>query len=537
MDINQYDESIRILYQAHLKCVSTNDKEDVRILRRLEKKALALNDPTLLGFVYHSLAYAEYFSLGRYDAFHRYLRKASVALFQSGDHEELSHVYYLVAIDAINKGMYDIACTYFLMARDLTLKVGLVTSAAILDASVGRVLLLLGSAKKARVYLRDSARVIRKNKHHPNYYGNVVCGYIDEGTALLAEGDVSRAQRAYDKAASILQQNRDRLSVGRRFDVALFGVCLAIAKQEDENRTERLKEMLSLMEELSQIVDYIEDLSRLCNKLIGIRAFDAVRRILQVADKKPIPPDAVHADRMLIDLKVCYYAASGQEKALMKAYQRQDKVYHQLLQEQNNTYRYAQELIHLINELQKEQERVQKEHETLLQRASTDALTRIPNRHALNSRMEQAFEHAYRNQIRLGVCILDVDGLKDYNDTFGHPAGDRVLAKIGTELRKAAKDERIFAARYGGDEFVLICDGLTDQKIREIAAKLTERIPLHFSMGVCNAVPLQKNRSWDFLANADQALYLIKRAKKKDRNQGDIRFRNPVPFEESRQNV
>ena len=86
--------------------------------------------------------------------------------------------------------------------------------------------------------------------------------------------------------------------------------------------------------------------------------------------------------------------------------------------------------------------------------ATTDALTGLGNRRKLFADMEQGFEGA-TPQRSLAVGMFDLDGFKAYNDTFGHPAGDALLARLGGRLAAAVGD-RGTAYRIGGDEFVVI---------------------------------------------------------------------------------
>lgn len=87
--------------------------------------------------------------------------------------------------------------------------------------------------------------------------------------------------------------------------------------------------------------------------------------------------------------------------------------------------------------------------------AYVDSLTGLPNRAMFEQALLQAEESSRRTQARICLYYLDIDGFKQVNDTFGHAAGDALLAEIGTRLRGWQSREAI-AARIGGDEFVLL---------------------------------------------------------------------------------
>ncbi len=98
---------------------------------------------------------------------------------------------------------------------------------------------------------------------------------------------------------------------------------------------------------------------------------------------------------------------------------------------------------------------IRAERRSLVERASVDTLTRLPNRSEFERRAEMVLAAAQRSEA--GVCLLlfDLDGFKAINDTHGHQAGDEVLRVMGKRLRRAVRESDV-VARWGGDEFVLM---------------------------------------------------------------------------------
>ncbi len=85
----------------------------------------------------------------------------------------------------------------------------------------------------------------------------------------------------------------------------------------------------------------------------------------------------------------------------------------------------------------------------------TDSLTGLPNRRSLDRQVETGLAHASRTRSSIGVVVLDLDRLKEINDTYGHEAGDRALRAIGSVL-KATVRQNDLCARFAGDEFVVV---------------------------------------------------------------------------------
>ena len=87
--------------------------------------------------------------------------------------------------------------------------------------------------------------------------------------------------------------------------------------------------------------------------------------------------------------------------------------------------------------------------------AQYDPLTRLPNRTLLDDRLEQALSYARRHGSSIAICMIDLDGFKEVNDTYGHDTGDRVLIEAGDRMKRVVRDNDTIA-RLGGDEFIVI---------------------------------------------------------------------------------
>ncbi len=115
----------------------------------------------------------------------------------------------------------------------------------------------------------------------------------------------------------------------------------------------------------------------------------------------------------------------------------------------------------------------QKERETMLTVLSErDALTGLPNRRALDARIERVWELACAQGTAVGIALMDIDHFKKYNDSLGHQAGDRCLARVAEALAGACRRGNDFVARYGGEEFVAV---LPDTS-RDTLARSAERL-------------------------------------------------------------
>lgn len=121
-------------------------------------------------------------------------------------------------------------------------------------------------------------------------------------------------------------------------------------------------------------------------------------------------------------------------------------------------------------------------HETALAfQASHDTLTGLPNRHLLEDRLQQAISMSQRNGQSVGVVFIDLDHFKVFNDSIGHGAGDQIL-QILTERFCACIRDFDTLARFGGDEFVLVCPNLADSAV---LVNIVERLFVAMRQPIC----------------------------------------------------
>lgn len=144
----------------------------------------------------------------------------------------------------------------------------------------------------------------------------------------------------------------------------------------------------------------------------------------------------------------------------------------------------------------------------------TDVLTGIANRRVWNEELPRGLARAQRLNLPMCVAIIDLDHFKRFNDTKGHLAGDALLADFGKLLRERIRGDDL-AARFGGEEFVLMLHGCTLDNATQLVESLREAMPAEqtFSAGVAESHG--DDLPEDLLRRADAALY---RAKERGRN-------------------
>jgi diguanylate cyclase (GGDEF)-like protein len=154
--------------------------------------------------------------------------------------------------------------------------------------------------------------------------------------------------------------------------------------------------------------------------------------------------------------------------------------------------------------------------------ATTDGLTGVKNHRAFQESLEREFARATRYGSSLSLLMLDVDQFKQFNDQFGHPAGDEVLKQVARILASGSRLETL-VARYGGEEFALILPNCGGEEAAVVAERVRRDVetgpwdlrPVTVSLGTATKCDGTQDRS-ALIARADSALY---KAKVSGRNQ------------------
>ncbi|MBT9312035.1 GGDEF domain-containing response regulator [Leptothoe kymatousa] len=157
--------------------------------------------------------------------------------------------------------------------------------------------------------------------------------------------------------------------------------------------------------------------------------------------------------------------------------------------------------------------------------AYLDGLTQINNRRSFDQRLENAWGEQRRcSEQSLSLILCDIDYFKQYNDIYGHPAGDQCLQQVAQIIRQTAQRSSDIIARYGGEEFVVMLKA-TDHKggcqvARYLHAAINKAAIPHrgshldrvtLSMGIAMADPDHHHGVGDLIESADRALYQAKR--------------------------
>jgi diguanylate cyclase (GGDEF)-like protein len=153
-----------------------------------------------------------------------------------------------------------------------------------------------------------------------------------------------------------------------------------------------------------------------------------------------------------------------------------------------------------------------------------DGLTGIQNRRMFDQHIQRVWQQAVREEERVAVLLADIDCFKDYNDRYGHQAGDECLRAVAVSLSQCARRPLDFVARYGGEEFAVVLYEASREYVAEVLTRIQRSIAelniphdaspvasrLTVSIGAAFILP-SNNRTYEGLIQlADEALYSAK---------------------------
>lgn len=436
-------------------------------------------------------------------------------LFQTEQWELIAKAYIALGNITSFQGESSLAVDYFFVGLRFCKEHQLTTQTYRIINNIADMYLSLGEYRLATEQLEICAKGIADNPQANSIvFSNLAYCYI-----ML--GELDTAERYLNQAISYQTDSLyDRCSI-------LFLQTSLYHSRGDLAKCNEIIELLRDIDVSSVIYDFLNEIEHHARLLVTIERYDALEELLAVMDREL---SSLFARETLCKLKLEYYQKIGAEQEYLNQAAEFYKISEQREQQRR---KLAVHNIITRSSLEKEMDmraETERDNTMLRERSEKDALTGIKNRFKLNEVSEKAFQHAYMNGTMLGIELLDIDYYKEYNDNYGHQAGDECLITIARVLQELEQNKGIHVGRYGGDEFMIIYEGYSKEEILAFASQIKEKLTalqvehkhsrvapyVTVSQGIFVKVPEGVNRLWDFTYCADLCLYYIKRKNRND---------------------
>ena len=197
-----------------------------------------------------------------------------------------------------------------------------------------------------------------------------------------------------------------------------------------------------------------------------------------------------------------------------------EKIHQSEVRLQQINQQLAQQVKNHTSELEFRNQELKK----LFLHATTDKVTGIANRYRLEDFLQREWGNAIRNQISVSVIMIDIDRFKQYNDTYGHQAGDHCLRQVAQTINNTVRRPKDLAARYGGEEFIVVLSDVSPDGAITVAENIRSQVKalaiphataevsdyVTISLGVASTIPVINSQAERLILAADKALYLAK---------------------------
>lgn len=498
--------------------------EVLKICTVLEAYALQTKDNELLAFAYFYQGEA-YYVLNEVELMFQTMAQSVTYLTDTNQWELLARAYNIMAIASINRGHAPVALDYYLTALKYADEHGITSVICSIHINLGYLYMQNEIYEEALHHFDDAYEIYSKSADKEEQIGRLIMIYVNFANCyMLCENmeDAGRYVKHLITECSSYFNNMDYVYVDCMMS-RYYHLCGEYTK-----RDETIEDILNRFGEQLPILDIVDDLYALCELLLEIEKYEVFMKIINELEPVVSHTGMINLYRRFVELKIKYYEMLGDKENYLQTAAHFFKLVSQMEEE---SHAMIANMIHVrtaLENAQKSRKKAEEMNEILTRKSETDPLTGLANRYSMTETFQTMLDECKEKHKLFAVEILDIDYFKQYNDTYGHQAGDECIQKISALIKKV-QGENINCFRYGGDEFIILYSGLDAQTVLHKAEKLRKDImDLHIehvystfssiatiSQGICLAVPAEGDESLEFLHMADDYLYHVK---KQERN-------------------
>ena len=521
MDINQYRSEIQKLITDIQESRGKDPQKTIACCKELEQYGLSHNENALVGFARFSLG-ETYYLMNDTASFYREMILCLDPLKEIKEWGYLTMANNMLGIMSLNRGNAPFAMDYYMQAIHYCQEYHLPDLEWVVHMNLGNLYLNIGDPQSAIDNFESGYHYIHTHPGTDNYISTLTAACVGLGKAYIELGELDEADE-FDHRLQL--ECMPHLVPMEKLAVYCFEARLYHAMGREAERKECVNLIRDNFNEDIPVLDVFDDFYDYLKMLLEVDAQKEFLETMELMERSTHRSGIRNLEKKLLILKLKHYKAIEDEVSYEKAAVR----YFELdqLMDQENAMMIANtlELRSRLNDLTTITKEVEMENRALQRKSETDALTGIYNRLKLNEYGDVAFQRAMKNQVGFAVEILDIDYFKEYNDNYGHQAGDKCIRFIADCLTSLKAHSGVFVSRYGGDEFVIIYEGYSDKEVFEIAKELKQKIvttgfehkyskvPLKvvtISQGIYWGIPAQDHTIWNYLHAADDMLYRVK---------------------------
>lgn len=522
MDYSAYNDFVqKVLYQIS-ECRGKDAEGTLSGCRELLEYGENINDSRLIGFAYYHMA-ETYYMLNEVDKVFLHITKSLEYLVRGEMWNEVAQAYNILAIMALNRGNAPFALDYYISGLSYAEKYNLSKVRYIINLNIGNLYISYGEYRQALKYFEESKKYFEECSADPdvNPIDRAVI-YISIGTCYL-EMDSTDAAENIEK----LVMSEKMLEMGTMEKIYMYCYQARLYNKlgNELKRDKYIKLVSEVMSDNLMILDMFSDLYAYAEMLLDIENYDELWSFLQILEKLAKKGRIINQEKQILGIKIKYYKKTKDRSGYLQA----AGLYYEMceLSEKDNRsmINTMLDVRFSLEEAKRRQKETENENQYLHLKSETDPLTGISNRYRFNTMAEMVLNRAVKEGKMIGMEILDIDYFKEFNDNYGHQAGDECIIQIADAVKNMESMGNVYSARYGGDEFVIIYEGYDMENVEQMAYDLKQSVMqkaishefskvmpiVTVSQGICCDIPTEKTRVWDYLHKADEMLYAGKK--------------------------
>lgn len=520
MDVRNYNREVQLLISE----IQKNRGKDPATLLSACDKLLAygkgMKDDALVGYAYFSKG-ETYYLLNDATNFYSQMLSCMGPMEHVKEWGYVAMANNMLGIVSLNRGNAPFALDYFIKAISICQDYSLPDIEWMIHMNLGSLYLNIEEYQKSISHTEIAYRHLLDNSNVDDYIENATAIMLGMGRAYLK---LDREDKYLEIEKKLKTDSLPYLQDMEKIVIYCYFARVHQAIGEFDARDYWIDMVNKHASTSMPILDVFDDFYDYLKMLLSIEKYEDFFRAYTILDDLTKHTSIKNLERKLLTLKIRYYRKVGQ----IEEYKIASVLFFELSEfmERENRLMVSNMIVmrNSYMELTQINRKVEEENTFLQKRSETDPLTGMYNRLKLNEYSEEAFEKAVINRLTIAVEILDIDYFKQYNDNYGHQAGDDCIKFIANTLLDMAKEEGIFTARYGGDEFVVIYEGLSKKAVEEKVNKLRDTIykanwehlfslsddRVTISQGICYGTPDEDANLFAYLQLADEMLYEVK---------------------------
>lgn len=520
MDKTKYNSHVQGLIDKVIEYVNKDAELALKACCELVEYGSCKDEVSILGFAYYYMANINYY-LNDGKLFFETIPNAIKYLEKSEQWDLLARSYNILGIIASNRGNDPIALDYYFNGLEYCRRHNIPEVEAMIDINCGALYMSDEKYREARVYLKKALEYMNSSKDDERFHTYMTCIYENLAICETGESKFDKAQEYFD----IIEHDHWEHNT----NIDKLGVWCAKTnyyhlKGDSSNRDKCIELIDNNLCDDMTLMDMFDDLYLHAKLLFECDKDDEFWHVVDTMEPMLKSMDITYMMLKELALKIKYY----RKHRIGADYLKSAGLYFELSERHEaESKNMVQNVLNLRSNLEIANEARRKaevENRILAEKSVRDQLTGLYNRFKLNDYIDELFDECMKNGSTMSVGIIDIDYFKEYNDNYGHQAGDECIEQVADALKWIVEKYDGFVARYGGDEFVIVYSGITQEEANKYSAELQDIIKnkqinheysevssqVTISQGLCCDVPVKGNKVFDFLHEADNLLYATK---------------------------